>query len=92
MLQSNQVIKKRIVLNGVNEYNGSPQQFCFDFDVIFNRHGNIAVIVDKVSPSFIPFFRSKLYVFSRDGVCISHLPSKKYKRYTVNALLVESHS
>jgi hypothetical protein len=85
-------MRKRIVLNGRNEHNGSPQHFCFDFDVQLNRRGNIEVVVEKFSPSFVPFFRSRRYVFNRDGVCISHLPSKRYRHHLVNSSLVDSHT
>ena len=85
-------MRKRFVLNGRNEHDGSSQHFCFDFDVKLNRRGNIEVVVEKLSSSFVPFFRSRKYVFNRAGVCISHLPSKKYVYHRVNAELVESHS
>lgn len=92
--------RSRFVLAGRNEQSGGLQYFCFDFDVKYNRHGNIEVEVDKelvlsgvnASPSFVPFFRSSKYVFNRDGVCISHLPGKRYRYSRVNAELVESHT
>jgi len=85
-------MRKRIVLNGRNEYDGSPSHYCFDFDVKFNRHGNIEVIVDKTSSSFVSFFRAGKYVFTRSGFCISHPASERYRYHKVNAELVESHT
>lgn len=86
-------MRKRFVLNGRNEYDGSPQHFCFDFDVKFNRHGNIEVIVEKHErSSFRSFFRGRRYVFNRAGVCISHPPGKRYRFHKVNAELVDSHT
>jgi hypothetical protein len=87
-------MRKRIVITGRNEYDGSPSYHCFDFDVKFNRHGNIEVSVDKTSSSFVSFFRGPVrYVFcSRSGVCISHTPSKRYRYHSMNAKLVESHT
>jgi|GEM_PF-2149348 len=90
-------MRKRFVLNGRNEYDGSPQKCCFDFNVVFNRRGNIEVVIGQsaqstLSPSFVLFFRSKRYVFNKAGVCISHQPSKRYKHHTVNAELVDSHT
>lgn len=91
-MPSNKVKRKRFVLNGRNEYDGSKQHYCFDFDVQYNRRGNIEVNVDKVCPSFVAFFSSQRYVFNRAGVCISHPPSKNYYYHKVNAELVESHT
>jgi hypothetical protein len=85
--------RKRFVLNGRNECDGSPQQFCFDFNIKrYNRHGNIEVFMDKIPSSFVPFCRSTKYVFSPDGVCISHPPSTRYTYFKVNAELVKAHS
>lgn len=91
-MSNNQVKRGRFVLNGRNEYDGSRHHFCFDFDVAYNRHGNIEVDVSKLSSSFVPFFASKRYVFNRAGVCISHPPSKNYYYHKVNAELVASHT
>lgn len=85
--------RRRFVLNGRNEYDGSPQRFCFDFDVKYNRYGNIEVnLPENICRSFVQFFRSEKYVFNKAGVCISHPPSNKYKYYKVNAELVDSHT
>jgi hypothetical protein len=88
--------RKRIVINGRNEYNGMPQHYCFDFDVPshLNRKGNIEVVVEQLCPSFVPFFQvtNSKFVFNRQGVCISHPPGKRYKYHKVNAELVESHT
>lgn len=81
--------RRRFILNGRNEYDGSPAYFCFDFDVKYNRRGNIEVEVDKIPSYFIPFFSSKKYVFNKYGVCVSHLPSEKYKYHKFNAELVK---
>lgn len=81
--------RRRFVLNGRNEQNGAPEHFCFDVEVQYNRRGNIEVELKPHSLSFVPFFRSKKYVFNREGVCISHLPGKKYKYHAVNAELLK---
>ena len=82
---------KRFVLSGRNEYNGALQYFCFNTELRYNRHGNLYVDLnqEKRNPSFIPFFESTRYVFSRSGVCISHPPSKKYRYTKVNAELLD---
>lgn len=50
-------MRKRFVLSGRNEYDGSPCHYCFDFDVKFNRHGNIEVIVGSTPSYFVGFFK-----------------------------------
>ena len=87
-------MRKRIVISGRNEYDGSATYYCFDFDVVFNRHGNIEVVVESTPSYFVPFFNNPArYVFcGRSGICISHKPSKHYKFHNVNAELVESHT
>lgn len=85
-------VKRRFVLNGRNEYDGRQSYFCFDFDVKYNRKGNIEVVIDELCPSFVPFFAVRKMIFNRKGVCISHPPGKRYKIHKVNAELVESHS
>jgi hypothetical protein len=92
-MSNNKVKRKRFVLNGRNEWEKSPQHFCFDFDVSYNRHGNIEVEIGReLGFSFVPFFASQRYVFNRHGVCISHPPGKRYRHHKVNAELVESHT
>jgi hypothetical protein len=84
---------KRFVLCGLNEYDGSCQYFCQNIELKYNRKGNIVVqLIDKEkSPpwgwSFVPFFSSRTYIFNRQGVCISHPPSTKYKHHKLNAYL-----
>ena len=91
-MSRNKVKRKRFVLNGRNEYDGRPQHYCFDFDVTYNKHGNIEVETGRKLSSFVPFFVSNRYVFNRSGVCISHPPSKNYRYHKVNAELVDSHT
>jgi hypothetical protein len=80
------------VLNGRNAYGGGRAQFCFDFTVKYNRHGNIEVITPSVrqTPDFVSFLPLGKYVFNRAGVCISHPPSKRYSYHEVNAKLVKA--
>lgn len=94
-MTKNSAGRKRFVLYGRNEYSGQSQYFCFDFDATYNSNGNIKVNFNHrdACSSFVPFFRrSNTYVFDRNGVCISHLPSKKYRYHKVNAMLVDSHT
>ena len=78
------------MLNGLNEYDGSPTHYCFDFDVKLNKHGNIEVVIDKTPSYFSSFSRSKKYVFAKSGKCISHPSSKKYRHHEVNAVLMDN--
>lgn len=80
--------KRRCVINGRNELTGAASHFCFNIDVSYNKRGNIEVDLPKHSLDFVPFFRSKKYVFNRKGECISHPPGKKYKYHNINAELV----
>lgn len=84
--------RKRIIINGRNEYDGGSSHYCFDFDCEFNRRGNIEVFVKSVPSSFVSYFPIPIrYVFCRrSGVCISHPPSKRYRHHKVNARLGDS--
>lgn len=86
------MVRKRFVLNGTHEYDGGSTHYCFDFPVQYNRRGNIEVVVDDFPLYFVPYSGSKRYVFNRQGVCISHIPSKRYTHHKVNAELVDSHT
>lgn len=84
--------KIRIVITGLNEYDGSGQAFAFSTEASLNRKGNIYLPKEELRSrllnqrSVVPFigFKNDL-VFNRCGKCISHPPSKRYKKFPVNA-------
>jgi len=88
-------MKARIVLSGRNEYDSSSQVSCEDIDLKLNKRGNYFHKFDKkLCPSFVPFFshiNRHTFVFNKLGVCVSHLPSKKYFCHKVNAELLNIH-